>query len=71
MYIVHDVKKLMQVILSAPPNHLLQPTGRKRPAAEQYVGLQEQTVRVDVVWHAKANEADQSGKEKRRECTTT
>ena len=33
-YIVHDVKKLMQLILSAPPNHLLQPTGRKRPAAE-------------------------------------
>jgi len=33
-YIVHDVKKLMQVIESAPPNHLLQPTGRKRPAAE-------------------------------------
>jgi hypothetical protein len=33
-YIVHDVKKLMNVLESAPPNHLLQPTGRKRPAAE-------------------------------------
>jgi hypothetical protein len=33
-YIVHDVKKLMQVIESAPPNHLLQPTGRTRPGAE-------------------------------------
>lgn len=33
-YIVQDVKKLMQVISKAPPNHLLQPTGRKRPAAE-------------------------------------
>lgn len=33
-YIVHDVKRLMQVIESAPPNHPMQPTDRMRPAAE-------------------------------------
>lgn len=33
-YIVHDVKNLMHLIENATPNHLLQTTGRKRPAAE-------------------------------------
>jgi len=33
-YMVHDVKKLMQLIESATPNYLLKSTGSKRPLAE-------------------------------------
>src|SRR5258708_1793745 len=32
-YIVHAIRKLMHLIQRAPPNQVLQPTGRKRPAA--------------------------------------